>query len=141
MEDLLLVLKMVTPILSLMITFGIIYIFMIFFVGLLQRKELGMGFIGELFERLKGNATFQKTGLVDLLKESERMNKRIDEKVENLANGSKIKVVNKIEEQKSDRKEYLKALDKLRNKQKENRKKMIDEMFGRVDGKEIGKEE
>ena len=58
-----------------------------------------------------------------------------------MANGSKIKVVNKIEEQKSDRKEYLKALDKLRNKQKENRKKMIDEMFGRVDGKGIGKEE
>ena len=92
MEDLLLV-KMVTPIVSLMIMMGFVYTFMIFMVGFLQRKELGLGYIGELFERLKGNATFQKTGLVDLLKESERMNKRIDEKVENLANGSKIKVV------------------------------------------------
>ena len=36
---------------------------------------------------------------------------------------------------------YYTYLMKLRNKQKENRKKMIDEMFGRVDGKEIGKEE
>ena len=141
MEDFLLVLKILAPISSLMIMMGIVYTFMIFMVGFIQRKELGMGFIGEFFERLKGNAIFQKTGLVDLLKESERMNKRIDEKVENLANVSKIKVVNKIEERKSDRKEYLKALDKLRNKQKENRKKMIDEMFGRVDGKEIGKEE
>ena len=141
MEELLLVLKILTPILSLMFMMGFMYVFFIFAVGFLQRKELGFGFIGELFESLKGNVTFQKTGLVDLLKRSEEMNKRIDEKVENLANGEKIKVVNKIEEQKSDRKEYLKALDKLRNKQKENRKKMIDEMFGRVDGKEIGKEE
>ena len=141
MEELLLVLKILTPILSLMFMMGFMYVFFIFVVGFLQRKELGFGFIGELFESLKGNVTFQKTGLVDLLKRSEEMNKKIDEKVENLANGEKIKVVNKIEEQKSDRKEYLKALDKLRNKQKENRKKMIDEMFGRVDGKEIGKEE